>query len=147
MHAEPGGGVDLADPAADRAIALGDVGGQKIDAADVEPDRAHGTHRHVAVVRMNDVGDIGRGAASREVRGLAEVHDLPRGRYRPRLQARACQHLLRLRIELEPRQDLLVADSAARILVDDVDQLHDGVRAVADNVARACAASPPPARR
>ena len=46
------------------------------------------------------------------------------------------QHLLRLRVELEPRQHLLVADAAARVLVHDLDQLRDGVRAVADDVPR-----------
>ena len=40
VHAEPGCGVDFADAAADRAVALGDVVRQEIDAADVEPDGA-----------------------------------------------------------------------------------------------------------
>ena len=63
------------------------------------------------------------------------------------LQARALEHFLRLRVELEARQHLLVPDAAARVLVHALDQLRDRMLAVADDVARACAASRPPARR
>ena len=51
-------------------------------------------------------------------------------------QADALEHLPRLCIELQARQHLLVADAAARILVDDLDELRDGVLAVADDMAR-----------
>ena len=40
----------------------------------------------------------------------------------------------RLRVELEPRQHLLVADAAARVAVHDVDELFDRALAVADDV-------------
>ena len=51
----------------------------------------------------------------------------------------AREHHLRLRVDLEPRQHLLVADAAARVLVHDLDQLRDRVLAVADDVARRAA--------
>ena len=75
VHAEAGRGVDLADTAADRAVALGDVGREEIDAADVEADRTNRAHRHVAVVGMNDVGHVGGRAAGREIRGRAQIDD------------------------------------------------------------------------
>ena len=51
------------------------------------------------------------------------------------VQVRALEHLLRLRIELQTRQHLFVAHAAARILIHDLDQLRDGVPAVADDMA------------
>ena len=47
----------------------------------------------------------------------------------------AFEHFLRLRIELEPGQYFFVTHAAARILVDDLDELLDGVLAVADDMA------------
>ena len=136
VHAESGRGVDLADAAADRAVALGDVRRQEIDAADVEADRANRAHRHVAVVGVNDVRHVGGRAAGRKIRSRAQIDDAAALRHRLRREPGALQHLLRLRIELEPRQHLLVTDAAARILVHDLDELHDGALAVADDVAR-----------
>ena len=49
------------------------------------------------------------------------------------------QHLLGLRIELEPREHFLVADAAARILIHDFDELHDAVLAIAHHVPRRAA--------
>ena len=48
----------------------------------------------------------------------------------------ALDELLGRVVELDPRQDLLVADAAARVLVRDVDELADGVLAVADDARR-----------
>jgi hypothetical protein len=75
VHAESGCRVDLADTAADRAVALGDIGRQEIDTADVEADRANRAHRHVAVVGMNDVRHVGRCATGGEIRRGAQIHD------------------------------------------------------------------------
>jgi hypothetical protein len=136
VHAEAGRGVDLADRAADVLVALGDVGGDEVDAANVEPDRAHRAHRHVAVVGMDDVGDVGGGAAGGQVGGGAQVDDLVLLRHGIRGVADALQHQLGLRVELQPRQHLLVADAAARILVHPFQQFGDGVAAVADHVPR-----------
>ncbi len=63
MHAKAGRGVHFADAAADAAVALGDILGEKIHAAHVEADGAHRALRHLAIVGMDDVGDVGRGAA------------------------------------------------------------------------------------
>ena len=50
------------------------------------------------------------------------------------MSPRVASIISRLRVELEPRQHLLVADAAARILVHDLDELRDRVLAVADDV-------------
>ena len=47
------------------------------------------------------------------------------------LKLGAFEHFLRLRVEFEARQHFLVADAAARILIHDLDQLHDRVLAIA----------------
>ena len=69
VHAKPGTGIDLADSAAGVAIGVGNVRGQKIDAADIETDRGNGALGHLPVVRMHDVGDVDRSAAGREIGG------------------------------------------------------------------------------
>src|SRR5690606_19590270 len=73
VHAEARGGVDLADGAADLAVGARDVGGDEVDAADVEADGAGGAHRHLAVVGVDDVGHVDGGAAGAEVAGGAQV--------------------------------------------------------------------------
>ena len=135
MHAEARGGVDLADAAADVLVGLGDVGGEEVDAADVEADGADGADRHLAVVGVDDVGDVDRRAAGRQVGGGAQVDDLALGRDGVLVVALLGQHALGLLVELEPGQHLLVADAAARVLVHDLDQLLDRALAVADDVA------------
>ena len=45
---------------------------RKSTPADVEADRLHGSHRHLDVVRVDDVGDVGRRAAGRQVAGRAQ---------------------------------------------------------------------------
>ena len=80
MHAHAGAGVDLADGAAGVAVALGDVGGEEVDAADVEADGADRPLGHQLVVGVDDVGDVDGGAAGGEVGGLAQEDDLALGR-------------------------------------------------------------------
>ena len=63
MHAKAGRGIHLANSAADAAITLGDILGEKIHAAHVKADRTHRAFGHFAIVGMNDVGHIGGGAA------------------------------------------------------------------------------------
>ena len=60
MHAEARRGVDLDNGAADILVGLRNVGGQEIDAADVQADRLNGANRHFAVIRMNHVGHVDR---------------------------------------------------------------------------------------
>ena len=134
MHAKARSRVHFADAAADGAVALGDVLRQEVHAADIQADGANGALGHLAIVGMNHVGDVGGGAAGREVGGRAQVHDRPLRRHRLGRESGALEHLLRLRIELQAREHLLVADAAARVQVHDVDELRDGVLAVADHV-------------
>src|SRR5262249_13178003 len=136
VHAEPGCSIHLADAAANRAIALGDVLREKIDAADVEPDRAHRALGHLTVVGVNDVSDVGRSAARRQVGSGAQVHGATPLRHRVRGEPGTLEHLVGLGMGPEPRQPLLVPDAGARVLVDDVDELRDGVLAIADHVSR-----------
>ena len=123
VHAEPGRGIDLADAATDFAVGQRDVLREEVDAADIKADRLDRAHRHVAVVRVDDVRDVGRRAARREVRGRAQVHLAPGLRHRLRREPGARKHHLGLVVDLEAGQDLLVADAAPRILVHDLDQL------------------------
>ena len=134
MHAEPGRSVDLADAAADFAVGKRDVLREEVDAADVKADRLDRAHRHVAVVRVDDVRDVGRRAARREVRGRAQVHLAPGFRHGIRGELGSRQHRLGLRVDIEARQHFFMADAAPRILVHDLDQLRDRVLAVADHV-------------
>ena len=125
VHAHARAGVDLADRAAGVAVALGDVGGQEIDAADVEPDGADRPLGHQLVVGVDDVGHVDRGAAGREVGGLAQVDDLALGRHAVVVVALRGQQPVGGVVELEPGQHVLVAGAAARVLVHLLDQLGD----------------------
>jgi hypothetical protein len=115
VHAEAGGGVDLADPAADLAVGAGDVGGDEVDAGDVEADRAGGADRHLAVVGVDDVGEVDGGAAGAEVAGAAQVHELAGGEHGVRGVALELEEAAGLVVELDAGEDLLVADAAARV--------------------------------
>ncbi len=134
MHAKTRRGIHLADAAADLAIALSDVLRQEVHASHVESDGAHGALGHLAVVGMNDVGDIGGGTAGGQVGGRAQIHDLTLPGHRLGGKSRTREHLVRLRIELESREHFLVSHPAARIGVHDFDQLRDAVLAVAHHV-------------
>ena len=119
VHAEAGRGVDLADAAADLACSSRVMSGERKStpptSRPIARDRAHG---HVAVVGMDDVGDVDRGAAGREVaRSSAGRRSRRPCGTESAVVARARQHQLGLRVELEPGQHLLVADAAARVLV------------------------------
>ena len=145
MHAHAGAGVDLADGAAVVAVALGDVGGEEVDAADVEADGADGALGHQFVVGWIDVGDVDGGAAGGEVGGLAQEDRLALGRRCRAVAARGEQAVGGV-VELEAGEHVLVAGAAAGVLVHLGDQLGDGGAAVADDVAgmrRAAATSLP----
>ena len=78
VHAKAGRRVHFADAAADAAVALGNILREKIHAAHVEADGAHRALGHLAVVGMDDVGDVGGGAAGGKIRGGAQIHHLSR---------------------------------------------------------------------
>ena len=78
VHAEAGRRVDLADRAADLLVRLGDVGGEEVHAADVEPDRLDRPHRHLGVVGMHQVGHVRwRCRRSRDCRSSGETRARP----------------------------------------------------------------------
>ena len=131
----PGPGVDLADRAAGVAVALGDVGGQEVDAADVEPDGADRPLGHQPVVGVDHVGHVDRGAAGREVGGLAQEHHLALRRHAAVVVALRLQQPVGGVVELEPGQHVLVAGAAAGVAVHLLDELGDRRAAVADDVA------------
>jgi hypothetical protein len=96
VHAKAGRGVHLADAAADRAVALGDVLGEKVHAAHVEADRR--TARS-AISRLSGwmtsvtsvaVPPVDRLAVERRYTTWPGVRDRLGG------QIRALEHLLRL---------------------------------------------------
>ena len=66
----------------------------------------------------------------------ASLTRVPFGRPIVEPEALGADELLGGLVELDPGQDLLVADAAARVLVGDVDELADGVLAVADDARR-----------
>ena len=76
VHAETGRRVDLADAAADLAVALADVRGDEVHAAHIETDGLRGANGHLAVVRVDHVGEVDGGAAGGEVAGAAEEQGL-----------------------------------------------------------------------
>ena len=78
VHAKARRRVHFADAAADGAVAFGDILGEKIHATHIEADRAHRALRHLAVIGVDDIGDVGRGAAGGQVRGRAQEDDFAR---------------------------------------------------------------------
>ena len=136
VHSEAGRRVHLADSAAVLAVRLRDVGSEEVHTADVQSNRLDGAHRHLGVVRVDDVGDVGRGAAGGEIARGAERDNLPGGGHAFRRVASLSEQTLGLRVEREAREHLLVADTAPRIGVCNLDQLRHRVGAVANNVAR-----------
>ena len=109
------------------------------DGAPAGNDRAHRALGHLAVVRMNDVRHVGRRAAGRQVRGRAQIDDLVLRRHRLGVEPRTLEHLARLRVEFQAREDLLVPDPAARILVDQLDEFGDGAHPVPHDMTRRAA--------
>ncbi len=136
VHAESGCRIALADAAADRLVALGNVGGKKIHAADIEANGADGTDRHVAIVRVDDVGHIRCRTAGGQVGGGAQVDDAVLLRHACRRHLHACHHHVGLRIEFEFGQHFFMADTAAWIGVHFIDQLRDGVHAITHHMTR-----------
>ena len=135
MHAEAGRRVHFADAAADGLVAFGDIGGEKIHATHIEADRADRAHRHVAVVGVDHVGDVGRGAAGGEIGGGAQEHGFAGLGHRLGGVTHALHHHFCLGVEHDAGQHFFMADAAARIGIHRIDQLRDGLRTVADHVA------------
>ena len=90
---------------------------------DVEPDHPGRLLGDLDVLGVGLEGAVDRDAAGRHVAGERELDHLALGRHRVEGVALAGQHLLGGGVELDPGQHLLVADTAARVGVGQVDQL------------------------
>ena len=151
VHPEPGRGVDLDDRAAGLADGRRDVGADEVDAGDVEADDLGRGLGDLDVVGVGLDRPVDRRAAGRHVAGQRELD--PRARRAGRRRARspgARTSSSAAVVDLDPGQHLLVADAAPRVGVRDVDELADGVLAVADDEAgtrSAIAATLPPMTR
>ena len=136
VHAEAGTGVDLDDPATLLAHGAGDVSGDEVDAGHVESDDHRRLTGDLDIIGVDIVGAVDRGTAGAHIAGQLELDEAAILRHVVQDQPLLRQHLDGLRIDGDPGQDLLVPDAATRISIGDLDQLGDGVRAVADDVGR-----------
>ena len=85
---------------------------------------------------MNFVRDIDRRTAGAEVRIATNQNSLSGGRDRSRREALFFEHDLRGIVDMNSAEHGSVMLTAARVLVDDVDQLLNRVQAVTDDVRR-----------
>ena len=133
---KPGRRIDLDDRAAGLADGGRDVRADEVDAGDVE---AHDLGRGLGdldVVRVGLHRPVDRGPAGRHVAGQGELDPGPLGQDVVQAVALGADQLLGRLVHLDPGQDLLVADAAPGIGVGDVDELADGVLAVAGHAGR-----------
>ena len=115
VHAEAGSGVDLADRAARLAHRVGDVGADEVDARDVEADHARGLLGDLDVVGVRVEGAVDRDAAGRHVARQRELDHLALGRHGVEGVALPGEDLLRVGVDPDLGQDLLVPDAATRV--------------------------------
>src|SRR5574343_1066985 len=139
VHAQAGGGIDFDDAAALVFERLVHGVADDVDAGDVKADRLRGGNGGGSQFGMDVVGDVGGGAAGGQG-GVVAQHDADaaagHGIGVVTLFGQAGQGDL---IETELGQRGGVAVRAARVAVDDVDQLANGVRAVTDDQRRVAA--------
>ena len=132
---KPGRGVDLADRAAGLAHRRGDVGADEVDAGHVEPDQPGGLLGDLDVVGVCVEGAVDRDAAGRHVAGQGQLDHRVGGRHVVEgVKPCSREQLQRGGVDLDLGEHLLVPDPAARVGVGDLDELADGVRAVAGHV-------------
>ena len=136
MHAESRTGINFANAAAGIPVGFGDIPGQEIDATDVETNRLDGAFRHLAVIRVDSIGDIYCRAAGREICCRPEKNHLAFFRHRGSIVTQFFQKAFSLVVELEPCQDLFVAYTTSRVFINLIDQLFDRVFCVANDVTR-----------
>jgi hypothetical protein len=134
VHAEPRCGVHLADRATGLAHRLGDVRADEVDAGDVEADDASGLLGDLDVLRVRLEGAVDRDATGRHVARQRELDQLAGWGDRVHRVALLLDERDRGLVHLDPGQHLFVTDTAPRVGVGLVDELGDGVRAVADHV-------------
>ena len=100
----------------------GDVGREEVDAGDVETDDPRRLLGDLDVVLVRLPGAVDRDAAGRHVAGGGEQHPLALGRHVVDPEALLLHELDRGVVDLDPREHLLVADAAPRVLVRLVDE-------------------------
>jgi hypothetical protein len=134
VHPEPRGGVHLDDRAARLPDRLRDVGGEEVDPRDVEPHDARGLLGDLDVLLVGLPRPVDRDPTGRHVPRGDELDELTLGRNIVHREALLLHERNRGLVDLDLREDLLVADPTTRILVRDRGELGDGVPAVADHV-------------
>ena len=134
VHPEPWSGVDLHDPAAHLADRLADVGAQEVDPRDVQAHHPRRELRDLRVLRVDLLGAVDADPARAHVAGALEVDPLSARRDIGHGESLLAEVRRRLRIDLDPRQHFFVTDAAAWIRVGGLDQLADGVLAIALDV-------------
>ena len=142
VHAETRGGVDLADGPTGLAHRGGDVGADEVDARHIEADHAGRLLGDLDVVGVRVEGAVDRDAAGRHVAGQRQLDHLALVGARPPCAKPCCADQRHRRgVDLDAGQHLLVPDASAGVGVGELDELGDGVVAVADR------RGPGPARR
>ena len=81
VHPQAGAGVDLDDHAPLLFERARDVAGDDVHAGDVEPDHQRGLNGAGGDLGVDQVGDVGRGAAGAQVGVAADDHDVTRQRH------------------------------------------------------------------
>ena len=137
VHPEAGRGVDLDDGAALLAHRHGDVGHDEVDAGDVQADDPRGGLGDLDVLGVR-LDASGRSTCRRSTccRSTRAAPACPSAARRPASSPACATSSSAAVVERDARQHLLVADAAARVGVLDVDQLANGVLAVADDAGR-----------
>ena len=136
VHAKSRTGVHFANTATCLPIGFRYVPRQEIDAADVEVDGADSPNRHLAVIGMNDVGDIDSRSTGREIRRRSQVNDFAFGRNRVLVVAELRQQSFCLVVELQARQHFLVTNAATRILVHNCNETLNRRLSITNNMTR-----------
>ncbi len=136
VHAQTRGRVDFHDRAAALLERFGHVGGDDIDASDVEPDHARGFDRARCDARMNRVRDVGGGAARAQIRVAAQHYDLTPSRYAVDGERLLGQDFATDLVQYDLAQRGRVIVTAARIEIHRGDELSDRTPAVAHDLRR-----------
>ncbi len=136
VHPEPRRSVDLDDRTAGLADRGGDVRADEVDAGDVQTDDLGRGLGDLDVVRMGLHRAIDGRPPSGHVAGQGELDPGARRQHVVEAEALGANQRLGRLVDPDPGQHSLVPDAAARIGVGDVDQLPNGVLAVAGHGGR-----------
>ena len=76
MHSETGAAFSSRDPAANILEGATNVGGEEVNAADIEAHGCSDPDSHLAVIGVNEVGNVNCCTTGREVTGRPQIEDL-----------------------------------------------------------------------